>query len=409
MIAVCYPGLDSFPQRELAKRQLKIDGGLLTFDLAGGLEAGRKFVEGDPGGAARDLPRRARDARDPSAPRPPTSVCCPRSSTRPASCPEPSAVSAGSRASRRRGRRLPGRARRRRVAPESTCPSSSRSSSTAARPRRPVGRGSTASTCSIRTYVRGGVDGREARRCGGRARRSWRPIGSARCSCWTTDRGHTPRPAVRHDGSAARGRCAHRSSVWSTRRSVHRDEWMRVRFRLGGGGDLTIVDPRRLGSVVLDPDLSRSRSGRCVRLAPTRSVASSGRRRSPSRRDCWTSRNWRGSATSSRTRRCGSRRSIRRDQRAPSTTTRSVGCTVAFVRRSAGSPAGAGRTPAISRPPWARHAVPSMRRDAGATHDRGPDHVLLSPGAALKRAHWQRSGPPCQDFASCVAPTDLAA
>lgn len=36
----------------------------------------------------------------------------------------------------------------------------------------------------------------------------------------------------------------------------HRDEWVRVRFRLGGGGDLTIVDPRRLGSVVLDPDLS---------------------------------------------------------------------------------------------------------------------------------------------------------
>jgi cystathionine beta-lyase/cystathionine gamma-synthase len=43
--AVCYPGLDSFPQRDLARRQLKIDGGLLTFDLAGGLEAGRKFVE----------------------------------------------------------------------------------------------------------------------------------------------------------------------------------------------------------------------------------------------------------------------------------------------------------------------------------------------------------------------------
>jgi methionine-gamma-lyase len=43
--AVCYPGLDSFPQRDLARRQLKIDGGSLTFDLAGGLEAGRKFVE----------------------------------------------------------------------------------------------------------------------------------------------------------------------------------------------------------------------------------------------------------------------------------------------------------------------------------------------------------------------------
>jgi cystathionine beta-lyase/cystathionine gamma-synthase len=42
---VSYPGLDSFPQRDLARRQLKIDGGLLTFDIAGGLEAGRKFVE----------------------------------------------------------------------------------------------------------------------------------------------------------------------------------------------------------------------------------------------------------------------------------------------------------------------------------------------------------------------------
>jgi cystathionine beta-lyase/cystathionine gamma-synthase len=41
---VCYPGLDSFPQRELAARQLLVDGGLLTFDLAGGLAAGQTFV-----------------------------------------------------------------------------------------------------------------------------------------------------------------------------------------------------------------------------------------------------------------------------------------------------------------------------------------------------------------------------
>jgi cystathionine beta-lyase/cystathionine gamma-synthase len=42
---VCYPGLDSFPQRDLAKRQLRLPGGLLAFDLAGGLDAGRRFVE----------------------------------------------------------------------------------------------------------------------------------------------------------------------------------------------------------------------------------------------------------------------------------------------------------------------------------------------------------------------------
>jgi cystathionine beta-lyase/cystathionine gamma-synthase len=42
---VCYPGLDSFPQAELARRQLRLPGGLLTFDLVGGLDAGRRFVE----------------------------------------------------------------------------------------------------------------------------------------------------------------------------------------------------------------------------------------------------------------------------------------------------------------------------------------------------------------------------
>lgn len=42
---VRYPGLDSHPQRDLAKRQLDLDGGLLTFDLVGGLDAGVVFVE----------------------------------------------------------------------------------------------------------------------------------------------------------------------------------------------------------------------------------------------------------------------------------------------------------------------------------------------------------------------------
>ena len=45
VLEVRYPGLESFPQRELAARQMSLHGGLITFDLAGGLEAGRRFVE----------------------------------------------------------------------------------------------------------------------------------------------------------------------------------------------------------------------------------------------------------------------------------------------------------------------------------------------------------------------------
>ena len=42
---VRYPGLPSHPQHELAMRQMSAGGTLVTFDLAGGLEAGRRFVE----------------------------------------------------------------------------------------------------------------------------------------------------------------------------------------------------------------------------------------------------------------------------------------------------------------------------------------------------------------------------
>ena len=42
---VSYPGLDSHPQRELAKRQMTTGGTVIAFELAGGLEAGRAFVE----------------------------------------------------------------------------------------------------------------------------------------------------------------------------------------------------------------------------------------------------------------------------------------------------------------------------------------------------------------------------
>ena len=42
---VRYPGLASHPQHALAVRQMRLAGGLLTFDLVGGLEAGSRFVE----------------------------------------------------------------------------------------------------------------------------------------------------------------------------------------------------------------------------------------------------------------------------------------------------------------------------------------------------------------------------
>lgn len=38
---VFYPGLESHPQRDLAKRQMECGGGLISFELAGGLPAGR--------------------------------------------------------------------------------------------------------------------------------------------------------------------------------------------------------------------------------------------------------------------------------------------------------------------------------------------------------------------------------
>lgn len=43
---VRWPGLESHPQYELAQRQMRLPGGLLTFDLVGGIEAGVAFVEG---------------------------------------------------------------------------------------------------------------------------------------------------------------------------------------------------------------------------------------------------------------------------------------------------------------------------------------------------------------------------
>ncbi|MCU0271203.1 MAG: aminotransferase class I/II-fold pyridoxal phosphate-dependent enzyme [Acidimicrobiales bacterium] len=42
---VRFPGLASHPQRELARRQMALPGGLLTIELAGGFDAGQRFVE----------------------------------------------------------------------------------------------------------------------------------------------------------------------------------------------------------------------------------------------------------------------------------------------------------------------------------------------------------------------------
>jgi len=42
---VRWPGLPSHPQYDLAQRQLDVPGGQLAFELDGGLEAGRRFVE----------------------------------------------------------------------------------------------------------------------------------------------------------------------------------------------------------------------------------------------------------------------------------------------------------------------------------------------------------------------------
>ncbi|MCY3850184.1 MAG: aminotransferase class I/II-fold pyridoxal phosphate-dependent enzyme [Acidimicrobiaceae bacterium] len=43
--AVFYPGLESHPQYGLAQRQLDLPGGLVAFDLVGGLEAGAGFID----------------------------------------------------------------------------------------------------------------------------------------------------------------------------------------------------------------------------------------------------------------------------------------------------------------------------------------------------------------------------
>ena len=45
MAAVCYVGLPSHPQFELAKRQMAGPGSMIAFELKGGLEAGRAMMD----------------------------------------------------------------------------------------------------------------------------------------------------------------------------------------------------------------------------------------------------------------------------------------------------------------------------------------------------------------------------
>lgn len=42
--SISYPGLKSFPQYELAKKQMKLPGAMIAFEVKGGIEAGRKLM-----------------------------------------------------------------------------------------------------------------------------------------------------------------------------------------------------------------------------------------------------------------------------------------------------------------------------------------------------------------------------
>ncbi|HLS52604.1 MAG TPA: PLP-dependent transferase, partial [Tissierellaceae bacterium] len=42
--SIYYPGLESFPQYDLAKRQMKLPGAMIAFEVKGGLDAGRQLM-----------------------------------------------------------------------------------------------------------------------------------------------------------------------------------------------------------------------------------------------------------------------------------------------------------------------------------------------------------------------------
>ena len=42
---VIYPGLDSHPQKKIAERQMRLGGGIISFEIKGGLNTALKFLE----------------------------------------------------------------------------------------------------------------------------------------------------------------------------------------------------------------------------------------------------------------------------------------------------------------------------------------------------------------------------
>jgi cystathionine gamma-lyase len=45
VLKVTYPGLKSHPQHDLARKQMKGFGGMMTFEIKGGVEAARRFLK----------------------------------------------------------------------------------------------------------------------------------------------------------------------------------------------------------------------------------------------------------------------------------------------------------------------------------------------------------------------------
>jgi O-succinylhomoserine sulfhydrylase len=45
VLSVKYPFLESHPQFDIAKKQMDLGGGIVSFELKGGLNAGRKFLD----------------------------------------------------------------------------------------------------------------------------------------------------------------------------------------------------------------------------------------------------------------------------------------------------------------------------------------------------------------------------
>lgn len=42
--SISYPGLESFPQRDLVKKYMSLPGGMISFELKGGMDAGKKLI-----------------------------------------------------------------------------------------------------------------------------------------------------------------------------------------------------------------------------------------------------------------------------------------------------------------------------------------------------------------------------